>query len=275
MSNAMARFHAVFPSPKPIIGMVHLPPLPGSPRYNGEPMAGIAEYAVAEARTLESAGFDGLIIENFGDVMFYKKARPETVAALTYVAQRVRSNTTVPIGLCVLQSDGIAAVAIAHVVGAQFVRIPYYTETYVVDAGVMESCAAEVLRFRKFLGANVLIFADVHIKHGYPLAQRPIEESAEDAVHRGLADALIVTGKKTGGPTNVEDIRRVKEAVPDWPVFAGSGVSVHDVDRVLKHADGVIVGTSLKVDGDTEKPLDPKRVEEFVRASRRVRGRGD
>lgn len=271
MSNAMERFHAVFKTPKPVIGMVHLPALPGAPRYNGERMSDIADFAVEEARRLEEAGLDGLNVENFGDVMFTRTARPETIAALTYVAQRIRQNTRLPLGVCVLQTDAVAALAIAKVVDAQFVRLPYYTETYVVDAGIMESCAAEALRYRRFLGSDALILADVHIKHGYPLSQRPIEESAEDAVHRGLADAVIVTGKKTGGPTAVDDITRVKRAVPDFPVLVGSGMSLADVDVVLGAADGAIVGTSLKVDGCTDNPVDPKRAAALMASVRRLR----
>lgn len=271
MSKSMDRFSKVFKNLKPVIGMVHLPPLPGAPRYCGERMADIADFAVNEATKLVKGGIDGLNIENFGDVMFYKTARPETIAALTYVAQRVRSSTDLPLGICVLQTDAIAALAIAHVVDAQFVRFPYYTETYVVDAGIMESCAADALRYRKFLGSDVLILADVHIKHGYPLSQRPIEEAAEDAVHRGLADAVIVSGKKTGGPTDVEDIVRVKKVLPDFPVLVGSGVSVKDVHTVLGAADGAVVGTSLKFDGDTEKPIDPARVTALMAEVQRMR----
>lgn len=271
MNEAMVKFTGSFKTPKPVIGMVHLPPLPGAPRYNGERMSDLADLAVREAQKLEAAGFDGLNVENFGDVMFRKRVGPETVAALTYVARAIKENTRLPIGLCVLQSDALAALAIAHVVEAQFVRVPYYTETYVVDAGLMESCAAEALRFRKFLGSDALIFADVHIKHGYPLAQRPIEESAEDAVERGLADALIVTGRKTGGPTNPDDLRRVKGAVPEWPVLVGSGMSVEDVDEVLSIADGAIVGSSLKFDGRPENLIDPARAETLMEAVRRVR----
>ena len=144
MSKALAKFYEVFKSRKPVLGMVHLPPLPGSPRYDGESMADIADTAVQEALKLKTAGFSACMLENFGDVMFYKTARPETVASLTYVGKAIRDAVDIPLGVCVLQCDAIAGLAIAQVIDAQFVRAPYYTETYVVDAGIMESCAAEV-----------------------------------------------------------------------------------------------------------------------------------
>ena len=272
MAEQMKRLKSVFANAKPLIGMVHLPPLPGAPRYNEEKMADIADFAVSEALKLRDAGFDGMLMENFGDVMFYKQARPETISSMTYVAKAIRDGVpSIPLGICVLQSDAIAAISIAHVVEAEFVRVPYYTETYVVDAGIMESCAAEALRFRRLLGSDALIFADVHIKHGYPLSQRPIEDSADDAVNRGLADVVIVTGKKTGGPTNREDIVNVKARIPDWPVFAGSGVSVGDAHRILSVADGAIVGTSLKENGDTNKPIDVAKAREIIRLVQQIR----
>lgn len=272
MAEQMKRLKSVFANSKPLIGMVHLPPLPGAPRYNEEKMADIADFAVSEALKLRGAGFDGMVMENFGDVMFYKRARPETISSMTYIAKAIRDSVpNIPLGICVLQSDAIAAISIAHVVEAEFVRVPYYTETYVVDAGIMESCAAEALRFRRLLGSDALIFADVHIKHGYPLSQRPIEDSADDAVNRGLADVVIVTGKKTGGPTNREDIASVKARIPDWPVFAGSGVSVDDARDILSVADGAIVGTSLKEDGDTRRPIDAAKAREIVRLVQQVR----
>lgn len=271
MREPMERFRSVFAEPKPVIGMVHLPPLPGAPRYNGARMADIADYAVGEARKLEQTGYSGFIVENFGDAMFYKRAHPETIAAMTYVAKALADSVSLPMGVCVLQSDAIAAISIAHVVGAKFVRVPYYTETYVVDAGLMESCAADALRFRKSLGSDALIFADVHIKHGYPLSQRPIQESAEDAVHRGLADVVIVTGKKTGGPTNIEDVQKVKTQISDYPVLAGSGVSTADARRLLGIADGAIVGTNLKANGDTESPIDLGRAQELMGVIRAIR----
>ena len=113
---------------------------------------------------------------------------------------------------------------IANTIGGKFIRVPYYTETYIVDAGMMDSIAAETLRYRKYLNADVKIFADVHIKHGYPLSQRPIAESAQDAEHRGLADAILVTGIATGAETKVDDVREVKQAVASTPVFVASGV---------------------------------------------------
>ncbi|HBT48512.1 MAG: Membrane complex biogenesis protein, BtpA family [Caldanaerobacter subterraneus] len=267
----MERVKSIFKNVKPIIGMVHLPPLPGSPQYGGEKLSVIAETTVTEAKKLEEAGFDGIMIENFGDVMFYKRVPPETVASMTYIAKEIKDNINIPIGICVLQSDAIAATAIAHAVEAEFIRVPYYTEVYVVDTGLMESCAAEVLRYRKFLGANVAIFADIHIKHGYPLAQRPIEESAEDAVYRGLADAIIVTGRKTGGPTNRDDIKRVKDVLPEWPVFVGSGVSVQNVKEMLSIADGAIVGTNLKVENKTTNPIDFAKAKEFMEIVNSIR----
>lgn len=268
MTSSKDKFKAledIFRTSKPIIGMIHLDPLPGSPRYENESMEDIAESALEEAHKLHEGGFHGAIMENFGDYMFLKRVNPETVAAMTYVASEIRRNLPdLTLGICVLQSDAIAALAIAHIVGADFVRVPYYTETYIVDAGVMESIAADALRYRNYLNIDVKIFADVHIKHGYPLSQRPIWQSARDAEHRGMADAILVTGIETGKDTDPSDVKAVKEAVNSTPVFVASGVDKENFHSYQDYADGVIVGTRLKEGNKTEAPLDTRKISEFM-----------
>jgi membrane complex biogenesis BtpA family protein len=269
----MKMFEEMFGKKLPIIGVVHLQPLPGAPRYEGMAMKEISRIAVEEATIMVENGIDGLIVENFRDMMFKKRVGPETVAAMTYIAFEVSSRLSVPIGLCVLQSDAISALAIAKAVGGKFIRVPYYTETYIVDAGTMESVAADALRFRKMIEAgDVKIFADVHIKHGYSLSRRSIEESAEDAYERGLADAIIVTGKKTGGKTKPEDVEAVRNYLPDVPLIVGSGVTQENLSEYFpKLCDAVIVGTSLKKDGKTEGPIDPERVRQFSKSMEKCR----
>lgn len=261
----------IFGTRKPIIGMVHLAPLPGSPRYDGMSMAEITDLAIADARLLKDAGVEGAIVENFGDVMFLKRVPAETIAAMTYVATNIaREVAGLTLGMCVLQSDAIAGLAIANTVGAKFIRVPYYTETYVVDAGLMDSVAAEALRYRKFLNADVKIFADVHIKHGYPLLQRPIGEAAIDAEHRGLADAILVTGIATGSQTKADDVREVKEAVEFTPVFVASGVDEANLPLYENYSDGAILGTHIKMNDDTEAPIDPVKLAAFMKVARTI-----
>lgn len=261
----------IFGTRKPIIGMVHLAPLPGSPRHDGMSMKEIADKALADARLLRTAGVNGAIIENFGDVMFFKKVPAETIAAMTYVSAIIAHEVPgLTLGMCVLQSDAIASMAIANTIGAKFIRVPYYTETYVVDTGLMDSIAAETLRYRKFLNADVKIFADVHIKHGYPISQRPIGEAAADTEHRGLADAILVTGIATGAKTKVDDVKEVKEAVKYTPVFVASGVDEKNLPLYKNYADGAILGTHIKFDEDTEAPIDPQKLSAFMKVARSV-----
>lgn len=269
--DKFAEMERIFGVKKPIIGMVHLPPLPGAPRYDGMPMKEIADFALSEADLLVKGGVNGAIVENFGDVMFYKRVPAETIAAMTYVATLLAQKfPKFPLGLCVLQADAIAGMAIANTIGGKFIRVPYYTETYVVDAGLMESIAAEVLRYRKFLNADVKIFADVHIKHGYPLSQRPIGESAADAEHRGLADAILVTGIATGAETKVDDVKEVKAAVHNTPVFVASGVDDKNLPAYKEFADGAILGTHIKKNDDTEAPIDPAKLRKFMDVAHKV-----
>lgn len=262
----------IFKVSKPIIGVVHLLPLPGSPkcRYT---IKEILDRALKDAKAYLNGGVDGIIIENFGDAPFYPdKVGPETVASMTYIASHVAEKIDLPIGINVLRNDAISAISIAHVIGAKFVRVNILTEAMVTDQGIIRSRAHKILRFRKFLGAeDIKIFADVHVKHAIPLMTRPIELSAYDLVYRGLADAVIITGPATGKETDINDIKKVKEIIPKVPVFVGSGVNKNNVRKYLELCDGIIVGTSLKVDGIVENQVDIERVKEFVRKANEVR----
>ena len=158
--------------------------------------------------------------------------------------------------------------------GGRWVRVPYYMEVYASYVGLMEGEGAELLRFRRYIDAtDVKIFADIHIKHAYPLLQRRIEDAACDAIEMGLADAIIVTGKATGRPTNLEDIKAVKESIAETgvPLLVGSGVNVDNVERYWPYIDGIIVGTSLKVDGVTTNPVDVEKVKRFMSKIRELR----
>jgi membrane complex biogenesis BtpA family protein len=253
------------PSPrKTIVGMVHLKPLPGSTGFGGS-MQQVLDGACADAQSLEAGGVDAIMIENFGDIPFFKdNVPPQTVAGLTAAACAVRTVTTRPIGINCLRNDGLSALSIACASGAAFVRINVLCGARVADQGIIEGRAAEVARLRATLRAPIKLYADVDVKHSVPLAPRPIEQEVWDTLQRGLADALIVSGSGTGKPADLEQLRVVKWAAGSSPVFVGSGVDTTTILDLLKVADGVIVGTSLKRDGRVDQPVDAERVRRLV-----------
>jgi membrane complex biogenesis BtpA family protein len=256
---------------KYVIGMVHLLPLPGSPRWAGE-MEEVLETAVADALALESGGVHGLIVENFRDVPFGKgRAEAHTVAAVTLAVAAVRDAVRLPVGVNVLRNDARSALAIASVTGASFVRVNVHTGAMVTDQGLIEGSAYETIRYRRELGVDVKILADVLVKHAVPLGSPIIEQAARDTAYRGLADALIVTGPGTGEPTEMADVKRTRDAVPDFPVLVGSGVSQESVGELLSVADGVIVGTGLKEDGIVSNPVDRARVAALMAEVQKLR----
>ncbi|MBI1851347.1 MAG: BtpA/SgcQ family protein [Planctomycetes bacterium] len=266
MSTSSVR--EVFGSSKPIIGMVHLAALPGSPRWGGS-LQDVVRRAKADARVLRDEGADGILVENFGDVPFHPGAvPPETVASMAVVVGTLVGESKLPLGVNVLRNDARAAVAIAAATGARFVRINVHTGVMVSDQGILRGRAHRTLRARAALGANVAILADVFVKHAAPLVERPVEDVAEETVERGLADALVVTGPATGRPPDVSFLERIKSATPRAPVFVGSGVDPDNVAEILRFADGLIVGTSLKRGGVVTAAVDPARVRKLVRAAR-------
>jgi len=252
----------LFGKNKVVIGMVHVGPLPGSPNYEGG-LNEVVKRAVLDAKALAEGGVDGIMIENFNDAPFPKtKADPATVASMTLIASEVKDVVDVPIGINILRNCALDALAVAYVLGASFVRINALSEVIVADQGVIEPIAYELMRYRKYLGAsNIKVLADVHVKHAIPLAPRDIELVARDAVERGLADAIIVSGRRTGEEADLNKVKLVKSALGNTPVFVGSGITSTNVRSFLNIADGVIVGTYFKRDGR----VDPEKVRKLMR----------
>jgi membrane complex biogenesis BtpA family protein len=247
--------------------MVHVAPLPGSPRWDGS-MERVVAAAVADARTLIEGGMDALLIENHGDAPFTPgRVEAATVAALAVVAREVRAalpGTT--LGINVLKNDARSALAVACAVGARFIRVNVHAGAVVADQGLVQSEAYGTLRDRRLLGADVRIFADVGGKHATPLAPVDLEQHARDLRHRGLVDGLVVSGPATGAATSLTDVKRVRGAVPDVPILVGSGVTPETASELLSVADALIVGTSLKHDGDVSQPVDLDRVRRLLDA---------
>ncbi len=258
----------LFGSAPAIIGVLHLPALPGAPG-NRLDMAGILKYVVGEARLLAEAGFGGLIVENFGDVPFHAdRVPPETVAAMTgIVAEVMRAAPRAAVGVNVLRNDAAAAIAVAAATGAAFVRVNVHTGVYATDQGILSGRAAETLRLRRHLSCKALVLADVHVKHAQPIGQPDLAQAARETAYRGLADGLIVTGIATGAATSFEDVRTVKQAVPDRPVLIGSGVTAGTVRQALEVADGIIVGSDLRRGGRAGQPLHARRVKAFAQGA--------
>ena len=255
-----------------LIGMVHLGPTPGSPQYHRTTATEWRNRALADVVSLQDAGFDAVLIENYRDAPFFAGRVPaETVAAMAHhagLAVDVTDPSAVAVGVNVLRNDGESALAIAAAINARFVRVNVLQGAYVTDQGVIEGRAADVLRARERLAPDVRIFADLRVKHAGPLVERPLEEEARELVERAGADAVIVSGAGTGLPVDPAELATVRGAIGAHPLLVGSGATADTIAALLEHADGVIVGTAIKRDGVTTAPVDAERAKAFVRAAR-------
>lgn len=258
---------------KPVIGMLHLPALPGSPGYGGDIKA-VREHVLNDARILHHGGVHGLMIENFGDVPFFSDRVPtHTVTHMTALAKAVRDEVDLPLGINVLRNDGLSALAVAHAVGAAYIRVNVLSGACLTDQGVITGKAAELMRYRKQIGAeHIKVLADVRVKHAAPLAERPLDEEVDELVKRAAADGVIVSGTGTGRPTDPALAKAVKALAPDTPVWIGSGATPESLARLAEHADGFIVGSYFKPDEVTSRPVDPQRVQAFMGAVRSAIG---
>ena len=258
----------IFKTPNPIIGVVHLSPLPSAPRWQGSLKAAI-ERAEQEATALASGGADGIIVENFFDAPFAKdRVDPAVVSAMSLIVQHVMQLVTIPIGINVLRNDAHSALAIATCVGASFIRVNVLTGVMATDQGLIEGQAHQLLRYRRELGSDVKILAVVLVKHGRPLGSPNLTTAVQETIERGLADGVILSGWATGSPPNLEDLELAKAAANQTPVFIGSGADWENIPKLIQAADGVIVSSSLKRKGQIHQPIDPIRVSQFVESMR-------
>ncbi len=274
-SKRLQSLEELFGVDKPIIGMVHLMPLPGSPAYEGWSMDKIIEEALKDARALVEGGVDGIIVENMWDLPYYSGAQripPEEIAAHAVAAREVIKEVNVPAGITVIHNGGRVALGIAKAAGAKFIRVCLYTGAAVWDTGEFDhGNAADLMRLRKLLHAwDIKFFADIVKKHSVVFPGIDIETHATWTDFY-MADALIVTGTMTGSPPTKEDVLRAKKAAPGRPVIIGSGLNPDNARELLSVADGAIVGTYFKVKGITQNPVDIQRVRKLMNIVRELR----
>ncbi len=255
-----------------LMGVIHLPPLPGSPRFEGD-LDAILERCADDASALSAAGFDAVMVENFGDAPFFPgRVDAVTVAAITACALAVRRSVPrLALGINVLRNDVESALAIAVCTGATFVRVNVHSGARVTDQGIIEGRAHKTLRTRRDLMAqHIQILCDVDVKHSAALSPRPIAEEAEEVAGRGLADAVLVTGTGTGKGVVSSDLEQVVRAV-HVPVLVASG-STPDALPALKNAGayGVIVGTALRKTARPGDPIDFECAKQYAAAFRSV-----
>ncbi len=258
----------IFNNTEPIIGVVHLLPLPTSARWGGS-LKAIIDRAEQEAVALVSGGVDGLIVENFFDAPFPKsRVDPAVVSTMTTIVSRLMQLVSIPIGINVLRNDSLSAMAIASCTGAAFIRVNVLSGVMATDQGIIEGCAYELLRYRRELGSNVKIMADVLVKHAQPLSSSDLTTAVRETIDRGLADAIILSGAATGNPPSLDDLQQAKAAAGSTPIIIGSGADYHNINSLMQYANGAIVSSSLKRQGKIENSIDPIRVSQFVETLR-------
>ena len=263
----------VFGTSRPIIGVLHLPPLPGSPLYEGRSISTLCDAVLRDADTMTSAGIHALMIENAGDIPYLKSGQlePETAACMAVILSRIKLEHSCATGVICLSNAVETAIAVAKAGDGQFVRANLWTGAYVADSGIIEAPAGKAMRYRKWIGADdILVMADVHVKHGAHAltSDRPVAEHATDAEYFG-ADILIASGQRTGDETLMSEVQAVKGGTV-LPVYVGSGLSPKNAESLLSVADGAIVGSYLRRDGRWWEPVEKDRVEELMQVVNRV-----
>lgn len=264
---------SLFPQPKPIIAMIHVGALPGTPASR-QTVPELVALAVREARLYRDGGVDGLAIENMHDLPYLRgSVGPEIVAAMTVLGQAVKAESGLPVGIQVLAGANQEALAVAHAAGLDFIRAEGYAFAHVADEGFIQSSAAQLLRYRRLIGAErVQVWADAKKKHSAHAITADVSLGlTAETIEFMRGDAVIITGSVTGDPPRPEDIREAR-AHCGLPIVLGSGVSAGNLDSFFALADAFIIGTHFKVDGQWANTVDPHRVETFMQIVRRLRG---
>lgn len=251
-SNGSSTLKRLFGTDKPIIGMVHVLPLPGSPLFKSGSLEAVYDQAVEEALILEKGGIDAILLENAGDIPFLKPDDIgfETVTGMSVIGDRIRRACKLPLGFNIVANAAKASLACAKASGAQFVRVNQWANAYVANEGIVEGAAAHALRYRRALdGTDIAVLADVHVKHGSHaiVGDREIEDQARDVEFFG-ADILIATGTRTGHPTSPSEVANIRAGAQN-PILVGSGFGVENAAELLAVANGAIVGSSVKGNG--------------------------
>jgi len=262
---------SLFSRSKPVVGVIHVGALPGTPRAS-QSVVGLVRAAREEAKVYRECGVDGIYIENMHDVPYLKsEVGPEIVAAMTAIGTEVKNQCQLPVGIQILAGANIEAMAVAHAAGLDFIRAEGFAYAHVADEGIIEASAAKLLRYRKMIGAErVQVWTDVKKKHSAHAitADVSLGETAETVEFMG-ADCVIVTGSATGKAPKVADVQEAKSHC-HLPVFLGSGISEANIEQFYKEADGFIVGSSFKIDGLWSNTIDPARVTRFIHRLRRL-----
>ena len=255
-----------------LIGVVHLPPMPGDPRHStAQSFARVERHAMADAEALVAGGVDAVILENFGSAPFAKGTwregiPPHQIACLALLARWCCDRFHVPVGVNCLRNDARSSMGIAAAAGLDFMRVNVHTGAMVTDQGLIEGEAHRTLRYRRSLGVKVSILADVLVKHAQPLTPLAPAQATAECIERGLADGVIVTGIGTGRPVSQELLAQVSEAAGEHPVYIGSGLSPESAGELCPLAHGAIVGTWLKRGGRVEEEVEVSRVREMAAA---------
>lgn len=248
--------------PRTLLGVVHLGALPSSLRH--ESMDTVLDAAVRDAQAYADAGFDGVVIENFGDAPFRRgtvddPVTPDVPAAIAVAADRIRQQTGLPLAINCLRNDGIAALGVAAAVSAQWVRVNVLTGAYVTDQGIIAGESARLAAYRRQLGLRTTLLADFLVKHAKPMVEFDLATGARDLAERSGADGMVLSGSRTGQPVDVALLDTVRTAVGDFPIWIGSGLDPDNAKELWPRCDGAIVGTWCKEEGQSNRPVDPER----------------
>ena len=261
-------FKRVFDNTKPVIGMVHIGALPGSPLH--DPSVDLLAAARADLHALQDAGFDAVMFGNENDRPYEFDVDTASTATMAALIGALKSEITLPFGVNVLW-DPMSSIALGAATGASFVR-EIFTGSYASDMGPWTPDAGKAIRYRDRLGrSDMAMLYNISAEFAHSLAQRPLPDRARSAVFSSIPDAVLVSGQITGEAAALSDLEAVKAALPDMAVMANTGVKHATVGDVLAIADGCIVGSSLKVDGDTWNAIDPERAKDFMEIARKAR----
>lgn len=268
----MNRFRRIFGDGKPVIGMIHLGALPGTPLYDPEAgLEGLVTAARRDLQALQDAAFDAVMFGNENDRPYELKVDPASTATMASVIGRLRSEIALPFGVNVLW-DPMSTVALAAATGAAFMR-EIFSGAYASDMGLWTPDAAAAMRYRQRLGCgDAAMLFNVSAEFADSLDRRSLPDRARSAVFSSIPDAVLVSGQITGEAAALSDLEAVKAVLPDMPVMANTGVRHETVAEVLRVADGCIVGSALKVDGNTWNAVDPERAGDFMARVRAARG---
>lgn len=246
-----------------VLAMIQPPPLPGSYKHKNDRIEDIIKKVIDEMSIIDECGFDGVILQNMNDMPIKQIASPEAISYMTRIGYEIKNKYPNIILGVLVNWDGVASVAVAEAIGADFIRVEHlFTGANVTSAGILQAQCVEIANIRKRTKSKIPVYADIYEIHGVPLGKKTVSDAAWEAIYEAFADGIFVSSKTPD--MSIEMVEEIRKKLPNTPIMLGGGATGDNIKKLIKYFDGVSVATWIK-NGNMNNPIDRQKAKIFLK----------